>query len=300
MEWKSWESRWAEYLEGLAAAERAAAEEDSDGESGPLPPSGMGAFVDVSDGAASGKPSAPAPEPPQPQPPPEPEVVGCVQPKQQPRRPGPPGWEARQAEREREDAQRQEEIRERQRKQKEEAEQRFRQQQERQQEQQRRREEYEREQQQQQRQRWEEYSRRHQRRQHEQQRPPPHSASSSASAPRAAAKPPKAPALGRFFDSFAAFDKAFSEWEATNAAADVIRLADVPFPPRRDPAGLVEAGLLRGGDEAQRKGLLRKALLRWHPDKWGKVIGKIATSEHAELGRRLATITQALVEQKDA
>ena len=46
-----------------------------------------------------------------------------------------------------------------------------------------------------------------------------------------------------------------------------MRLEDVPFPPPGDPAGLVQAGLLRGGDPAQRKKKLHKALLRWHPDK---------------------------------
>ena len=73
---------------------------------------------------------------------------------------------------------------------------------------------------------------------------------------------------------------------------------EVPFPPLKDPAGLVEAGLLRGGDATRRKALLRTALLRWHPDKWMIVTGKIDVREHGELARRLSTITQALVEQK--
>ena len=83
------------------------------------------------------------------------------------------------------------------------------------------------------------------------------------------------------------------------AVAEVVKLAEVPFPPRRDPAGLVEAGLLKGGDASKRKALLRTALLRWHPDKWAAFTSKIRADEHAELARRLSTITQALVEQKD-
>ena len=80
---------------------------------------------------------------------------------------------------------------------------------------------------------------------------------------------------------------------------EVVRLSDVPFPPSKDPAGLAEAGLVRGGDASQRKKLLRKALLRWHPDKWAKVTGKVREAELAPLGERLREITQALVEQKD-
>ena len=64
--------------------------------------------------------------------------------------------------------------------------------------------------------------------------------------------------------------------------------------PRRDPAGL------SGGDTSQHKALLRKALLRWHPDKWMALAEKIPKEEHGELGRRLSTITQALVEQKNS
>ena len=74
-----------------------------------------------------------------------------------------------------------------------------------------------------------------------------------------------------------------------------------PFPPPRDPAGLVEKGLLLGGgDGAERKKMLRKALLRWHPDKWVHLGHKLADEEKGALGERLSTITQALVEQRDS
>ena len=142
---------------------------------------------------------------------------------------------------------------------------------------------------------------RQQQQQQWQERPPPKSAYSACPP---AAKPAPAPPkkTGRFFDSWSQFDAAFIAWEVAAASSDTIRLADVPFPPPGDPAGLNEAGLLRtAGAEAagQRKKLLRKALLRWHPDKWMRVTGKIDPSEHGELGERLSAITQALVEQKD-
>ena len=102
-----------------------------------------------------------------------------------------------------------------------------------------------------------------------------------------------------------AFDAAFATWEASALASDeMMELSNMPFPPKSDPAGLVEAGLLRSGrlgsvDEKQRKLLLRTALLRWHPDKWMAVTSRVRMEERADLGSRLSTITQALVEQKD-
>ena len=160
----------------------------------------------------------------------------------------------------------------------------------------------------------------------------------SSTAPKAVPSPkaaltPRAPrALGRFFDTFrypthvpcpsplllalsygsplllptpSAFDAAFSKWEASAlASGETIELSEMPFPPKLDPAGLVEGGLLRSGqlgsiEEKQRKVLLRTALLRWHPDKWMAVTSRVRKEERADLGRRLSTITQALVEQKD-
>ena len=160
----------------------------------------------------------------------------------------------------------------------------------------------EREQQQQQRRRQQQQQQEQQQQERRrQEQPPPRrpSSSSSSRAPLRSAPPVK---MGRFFESWSKFDAAFVAWEAQASQADKIRLADIPFPPSRDPAGLAEAGLARAsGSEAggQRKKLLRKALLRWHPDKWMAVTQKIDPEEHSQLGERLSAITQALVEQKD-
>ena len=108
--------------------------------------------------------------------------------------------------------------------------------------------------------------------------------------------------VGRSFETWGAFDAAFHEWEERASREEQIRLRDVPFPPARDPAGLGELRHAGGGAEAvaQRKKLLRKALLRWHPDKWMALCVKMADEEKAALGERLSAITQALVELKDA
>ena len=50
---------------------------------------------------------------------------------------------------------------------------------------------------------------------------------------------------------------------------------------------------------SSRQALLRTALLRWHPDKWAAHVSKIRVEEHSELAKRLGTITQTLVEQKE-
>ena len=393
--WQSWESRWAEYLDQLEAAERRREDEENDQDPELIPvvedfvnimPGGFGSAAKARQnsatprrptsarstasnaGASSSKPtsvstgawkctfcshehdeaspyclncakfrpsasaygpprgqshrgpSAPfpkprAPEVKQPEVEPveqeqEPDYHVKSEPRRQPRRPQPPGWEAKKEEldREAEERQRQNEERRRQAEQKAD---RQREERKRQQEQreshERAREQQREEERSQERQEQRERQQRRQSWQQQQQPPPPrqqHQRPSSArgSAPSSAPPPRKAPPqpkLGRFFDSFGAFESAFAEWEAASASVEVIKLSEVPFPPFKDPAGLVEAGLLRGGDLAKRKKLLRTALLRWHPDKWMAVTNKIEAKEHGELGRRLATITQALVEQKD-
>ena len=332
-EWKSWESRWAEYLDGLAAAE---GQPESDEESGPLPPSNLGGSrLPPSNLGGGGSSSDEEPEvaPPADAAPPSPAAApskaattaplggsaasGVSAPQLQPERPRPPGWEAKQAEREAWEAEAARKYKERQAQIEEQE--RLKQEKRRQlweekQEQERVRERLERER------RQESASRRQQFRRPSGSgsarrppgdfgvppppRPPPPPPPPPGATPSGAAavpsKPKAPPALGRFFDTFAAFDAAYTEWEATAASAELIRLADVPFPPKRDPAGLLEAGLLHGGaDASQRKKRLRTALLRWHPDKWMALTSKMRKHEHVELGKRLAVITQALVEQKD-
>ena len=79
-------------------------------------------------------------------------------------------------------------------------------------------------------------------------------------------------------------------------------VADVPFPPSSDPAGVVQATRGLSSKEEVRaatKKALRRALLRWHPDKWQAVLQKVHPEEQVAIGELLAAITQAIVQQKD-
>ena len=119
-------------------------------------------------------------------------------------------------------------------------------------------------------------------------------------------RPPSAPSFaGKRYDTFAAFDEAFAAFERRLPSLTTVHLAEVPFPPRGDAAGVVAAGLpLRAGAErsdeerTRRKKLLHRGLLRWHPDKWAGVINKVEAAEHAALGECLRAITQEIVEMK--
>ena len=126
--------------------------------------------------------------------------------------------------------------------------------------------------------------------------PPPREAPRRPQATQATPPPP----VGRQFAAWGAFDSAFKSFEAGLATANVVRLAEVPFPPANDPAGLAEAGVDRGtGAAATRKKLLHKALLRWHPDKWARVLSKASEADASGLHERLREITQALLAQKE-
>ena len=57
---------------------------------------------------------------------------------------------------------------------------------------------------------------------------------------------------------------------------------------------------LRPRATAERKRLLRKALLRWHPDKWATVLPRVAAADRSVIADRLSVVTQAIVQQKKA
>jgi len=69
----------------------------------------------------------------------------------------------------------------------------------------------------------------------------------------------------------------------------------VPFPPGSDPAGF---STVAAAAMAERKKLLRKALLRWHPDKWASVLPHIKEADRSAMADQLSTVTQAIVRQK--
>ena len=58
-------------------------------------------------------------------------------------------------------------------------------------------------------------------------------------------------------------------------------------------------GVEPSATQSDLKRAYHRLALRFHPDKWQAVIlGKVPPEEHAELGKRLSAITQALVAQK--
>ena len=140
--------------------------------------------------------------------------------------------------------------------------------------------------------------------------PPPRSNASPSSPPSDGAAP-SAPLPFCRHTKWSDFDKAFTAFEAnlSNVPSGLaaVRLADIPFPPANDPAGIGESGLVRGkgtsdagsNGKSSRKVLLRKALLRWHPDKWAGVMSKVRPEDKGRLGEELAAITQALLAEKD-
>merc|ERR1711933_717011 len=67
-----------------------------------------------------------------------------------------------------------------------------------------------------------------------------------------------------------------------------IRLVEVPWP----PAGNV-CGFLPADGPSIRKQKLRRALLRWHPDKWHKALE--VSPDRLELAAKLAQITQQIL-----
>lgn len=131
--------------------------------------------------------------------------------------------------------------------------------------------------------------------------PPPRSPPPPPSPPTRAAKPPPAAPKTRYA-SFEEFDVAFARFEENLAnvprGVPVVALSDIPLPPCSDPAGVSGIrGLPSAAGECKKR--LRKALLRWHPDKWSAVLDRVRDEDKAALGEKLRAITQALIREKD-
>ena len=123
--------------------------------------------------------------------------------------------------------------------------------------------------------------RQHQRQQHTQNLPRP--------------QLPPSQRLLKTFASWAEYNAAFEAFEARLPSLEAVSLSDVPFPPSSDPAGFGTVGAAA----TERKRLLRKALLRWHPDKWASVLPHIREADRSAMADQLSTVTQAIVRQKN-
>ena len=112
--------------------------------------------------------------------------------------------------------------------------------------------------------------------------------------------PPSAPQRSlnvRTFANWAEYNSAFEAFEARLPTLEAVGLGDVPFPPSHDPAGFSTLG---AHATSERKKLLRKALLRWHPDKWATVLPRVIAADRSVVADRLSVVTQAIVQQKKA
>jgi hypothetical protein len=149
------------------------------------------------------------------------------------------------------------------------------------------------------------------RRYHEPPKPPPaaHSGTASASAPSNGARPPprarsslsadNGPPSARpppvRFTSFAEFDAYWSRFESrVNAGARDLHFIDVPW-----PTSLVTiSGVGTNESLEMRKRKLRAALVRWHPDKWAKVLDCIHESDRAQVVDKVKEVTRRIIEEK--
>lgn len=106
-----------------------------------------------------------------------------------------------------------------------------------------------------------------------------------------AAPPPR-------LDSFAAFDAAWGIFERQVAAAlsqgGAVRFDDVPWPTLLPSV----AGICPGDGAQAQKDKLRTAVLRWHPDKWGKVLGLVCEDHRARVMDGVKCVTQRLLEER--
>mmetsp|Transcript_148031 Transcript_148031/g.258170 ORF Transcript_148031/g.258170 Transcript_148031/m.258170 type:complete len:333 (+) Transcript_148031:33-1031(+) len=117
------------------------------------------------------------------------------------------------------------------------------------------------------------------------------SGSRASSQSRASSKP-RAPTL---FTSFAEFDAAWAAFEKQVAAGvQGLRFLDVPWPVSLPTVSGVEP---RENLDA-RKRKLRAALVRWHPDKWSKVLDCIHEADRGQVVERVKEVTRRIIDEK--
>lgn len=113
-------------------------------------------------------------------------------------------------------------------------------------------------------------------------------------------RPPPAPSSSRKtanndpqFKSFAEFDNAWAcfEQKASNGG---IRATDVPWPTSLPSV----AGITDSDSGSDKKKKLRAALVRWHPDKWGRIIDSVSKDEQPLVMERVKEVTQRILDEK--
>lgn len=97
------------------------------------------------------------------------------------------------------------------------------------------------------------------------------------------------------FRSLAEFDAAWASFEKQVAASvQGMRLLDVPWPSSLPTVSGVEAQ----ESLEVRKRKLRAALVRWHPDKWSRILECIHETDRGQVVERVKEVTRRIIQEK--
>lgn len=127
--------------------------------------------------------------------------------------------------------------------------------------------------------------------------PPPRTSSPPKSPPpRTSAAPKRAPQASalRPFATFGEFEAAWSKFERAVDAGKPIRCADVPWP----TALPTVSGVSAGDNAAERKKMLRAALVRWHPDKWGSIFALVCEEDSQIVMEKVKEVTRRIIDER--
>mmetsp|Transcript_51639 Transcript_51639/g.136426 ORF Transcript_51639/g.136426 Transcript_51639/m.136426 type:complete len:213 (+) Transcript_51639:521-1159(+) len=117
-------------------------------------------------------------------------------------------------------------------------------------------------------------------------------ASSGATAPRPPT-PESRPALSSA-QQFDAWEQKWEKFERSSSASSTVSAAAIPWP----PAGMTVSGISNSDSGQEKKSKLKKALLRWHPDKWHAVMQKIPASQQTQVLEKVKAVAQLVLDEK--
>jgi hypothetical protein len=140
--------------------------------------------------------------------------------------------------------------------------------------------------------------------------PPPRASADAPSAPgmpRHAPRRPRSSSLSKEggppsarppparFNSFPEFDAYWNRFEQrVHSGGRDLHFTDVPW-----PISLVTVSGVHSGESLQeRKKKLRAALVRWHPDKWSKLLDAIHECDRAKVVEKVKEVTRRIIEEK--
>lgn len=107
--------------------------------------------------------------------------------------------------------------------------------------------------------------------------------------------PPSARPPPARFSSFSEFDTYWTRFEQrVSGGARDLNLIDVPW-----PTSLVTVSGVSADERLEeRKKKLRAALVRWHPDKWCKLLESINECDRAKVIEKVKEVTRRIIEEK--